>query len=390
MRAINLIIAAIIILCSGPRIAGAQTDSFTKNFKYYKDVATNIDVFASGSAGLEIFDKPVKEARQRLASFLGPGLAKGALIVCSTLEQKDSVNEVRMLKQGFQWILTVMTPEATSQQIIAQMKAQTGSQIPPGMLERIQNRPPEMKAAAEARLISSTLLRMGYAVISTTLAPEKQYRSSRLEDMGRSPLADWLDVGLASYAAGDAALNLRFLQEHLEEGFPLDDLLSMSRPFVAPTEGNSGGTGGGTFIIRIGSDGGMGGGDSRGSEPPAGAGSSAPGGVRFDGPAMPGMRGGGSNMPKDVQDRMIFDCQAAAFFKYAVERLGIEKTREAIQWNREGKLTRDALFRREYMGTDLDQVEKDWLEWVKNLKAEGPGGIRPKPGGTQKPAAPAP
>ncbi len=381
MQIIKSLVSVVVACALGAGICAAQGNDLTKHFKQYKEIATNIDIYASRESDVAPFSKPVKEARQRLASFVGDGLAKGAIVICATLEQKDSINEARLLKMGYKWALIQMTPEATAQQMMAQMKAQMGGELPDGMLERFKNRSPEQKAAGDARLVSSTVLRMNYAVLMTTLAPEREFRSSRLDDLSRSPLADWLDVGLASYASGGAALNLRFLQEHLDETFPFEDLLSMTRPFVAPTEGGSGNAGGGQMIIRMGGNAGAGAGN------PAGAGSRSGGSPAGGGGARGG--GGGFNMPKDVQDRLTFDCQAASFFSYMVEKVGIEKAREVVQWNRDGKLAREALARPGYLGDDLDQIEKDWQDWVKKQKGEGPSTFRMMSGGPPSSATPA-
>ena len=90
-------------------------------------------------------------------------------------------------------------------------------------------------------------------------------------------------------------------------------------------------------------------------------------------------------MPKDVQDRMTFDAQAASFFAYVVQKAGIEKAKELVRWNRDGKPSAEFLTRPEGMGADLDKIEKDWQEWAKKQKVEGPnirfttGPARPSP-----------
>ena len=373
-------LAGLIVCSLGAGISAAQGDNFTKNFKQFKDVSSNIDYFSTSAIQITAFERPVREAHQKLASFLGDNPAKGAIVICSSLEQRDSVNEARVKRRGYKWVLIQMTPEAMTQQVMAQMKAQMGGQLPPGMIERFQSRSPEQKAAGESRLIGATVLRMCYAVLMTTLDPEREFRSSRLDDLSRSPLADWLDVGLASYASGGAALNLRFLQEHFDEVFPIEDLLSMSRPFVAPTEGGAeGGSSGGQFVIRMGGDG------NGGGNPP---GEGAPGGgARSGGLSAGGDARNAFSMPKDVQDRMTFDSQAASFFNYILQKLGMDKTRDVIRWNREGKLVREVLARQEYLGADPEQIERDWSEWVKSQKPERPGSIRMSTGGPPSPAS---
>ncbi len=80
-------------------------------------------------------------------------------------------------------------------------------------------------------------------------------------------------------------------------------------------------------------------------------------------------------MPKDVQDRMSFDGQAAAFFAYIIEKAGIEKMKGMVQASREGKDLREMLQRPEYFGSDMEKIEADWQAWVKAQKPE-PAGIR--------------
>lgn len=329
----------------------AQEDSFRKHFKLFREVIPGVDFFAAKPGETTAFQQPIAEARKKLADMLGGNLAKGAVVVCSSAEQKDAANEKRLLATGYSWVLIQMTPDATNQQMMAQMKAQMGGQLPPGFLERFQNQSPEMKAAAEKRVVTSVVQRFSYAVIATTLAPDKEFRSSRLDDMGRSPLADWLDIGLAAYSSGNANANLRFLQDHLEEVFPLEDILDMSRPFVPPSAGG----GGERMIIRV--PGGPGGGPGPGGPPPA-----LPGG---------GARGGFS-MPKDIQDRLTFDAQSASFFSYLLQKTSMQKIQELLKWNREGKPAREFVMRPDVLGPDLDATEKAWHQWLKGQKAENP------------------
>ncbi len=353
------------IFCTGVSLVRAQGDNFTKNFNLYKNIANNVDFFASSRSDVAPFEKPIQEARRRLETFMGTDLSKGAIVICSSLEQKDALYERRILKMGYRWVITQLTAEANAQQRMAQIKAQAGGQLPPDAMERFQKRSSEMRSVMETRMVSSTVQRAAFAMLSTTLSPEKEFRASRLDDMGRSPLADWLDVGLTSYAAGSEAINYRYLKDHLEEAFPLEDLLSMSRPFVAP---NAGGDGGGTQM-RAGATGN--GGDNGATQGPRqpGGGENHVGGAR-----------GGAPMAKDAQDRATFDAQAAAFFAFVLQKIGVEKSREVVQWNREGKLTREALIRPGYLGTDLDQVELDWQSWVKEQKSDGPPGTRTNAG----------
>ena len=339
--------------------ASVQTDNFTKNFKLYKEIATGIDFYSGSKADVAPFEKAVKTARDRLATFLGHDLARGAVVICSSLAQRDSVSESRVLRMGYGWVLIELTPEASTQQMIARIKAQSNGEESAGRLERLLNRTPEMKAAGEARLVNSVVQRMGYAILTTTLAPDKPYRISRADDVGRSLLPDWLDVGIASYAAGGAGVNLRMLKDRLDEAFPLEDVFAMSRPFVAPGEGGGGG-GGAVFVMREGPQGG-------------GSGSGAPPGAQGGGQG----RGGGMNLPKDVQDRMMFDAQASSFFAFAAEKMGLEKVKRLVEESRSGKVPDQLLTQQDMLGKDLGKIEEDWRAWVKEQKVEGPpGGFR--------------
>jgi hypothetical protein len=355
-----------------------QEDSFSRNFKKFKDVIPGVDFFAGNRLELAPFEKPIAEARQKLSAFLGDDLAKGAIVICAKLEQKDSVNEIKVLRMGYRWVLIQLTPEASNQQMLANFKPSPGGQLPPGMLEKLQNPSPEMKAAAEAAMISATARRFANAVISMTLAKDKEFRSSRLDDTGRSPLSDWLDIGLAAYASGSVNSNLRFLQDRMEEAFPLEDVLGMSRPFVAPGEG--GAIAGGPITVFRGPG---------GSEPAPGPGATTAGGAPRGGAAAPSsgefvMRRGSpsAGMPKEVQDRMLFDAQAATFFNYLIQKAGVEKGKELIQWDQEGKDPVEFVTRPDVFGPDLEKTEKEWQAWLKSQKAPGPirimtGGPRP-------------
>jgi hypothetical protein len=449
----TFVILCAFTFCSAISLGAAlpQEDSFSRNFKKFKDVISGVDFFAGSRAELAPFEKPIAEAREKLSAFLDGDLAKGAIVICAKLEQKDSVNEIKVLRMGYRWVLIQLTPEASNQQRLANLKPPPGGQLPPGMLERLQNPSPEMKASAEAAMVSATARRFANAVISMTLAKDKEFRSSRLDDTGRSPLSDWLDIGLAAYASGSANSNLRFLQDRMEEAFPLEDVLGMSRPFVAPgqPEGGMGGpmvgfrpAGGAESGPGAGAPGGAprSGGEvpppgevmvRRGSGPGGGAesvaGAGAPGGAprsgtevpppgevivrRGSGPGggaepapgagigpqertprsgaeapLPGAvtRGGptSAGMPKEVQDRMLFDAQAAAFFNYLILKAGVEKGKELVQWDQEGKDPVEFVTRPDVFGPDLEKTEKEWQVWLKSQKAPAPirimsGGPRP-------------
>lgn len=381
MRHRHWFAALVLVLVSACGAAALQQDSFSRKFRPFKNAVPGVDFYGESRESIAPFLAPVREAYTRLQPYLGDSLARGAVVICSTAEQRDSVSEARLLKLGYRWALIQMTPEAVNQQIMAQIQARSGGQVSPQLLERFRNRSPEMKAAAEARVVAQLVQRAAFAVISTTLDPELNFRASRLDDLGRSPLADWLDVGLASTAAGPASVNLRFLQEHIEEVFPMEDVLTMARPFVAPSvEGGSGG--GPVTVVRTAPGGPEGGAQNGGSGqggapglnvvmggvPAGGAGGQGGGGGR--------RMGGGGPMPKDVQDRMLFDTQAATVFQFLQERLGKDKMVQLVRANREGKEVPEILQQPGFLGSAFEQLEQNWDAWVKTQKPRGPGPAR--------------
>ena len=373
------IAVAVMMISAASASAQPQTDNFTKNFKNFKDISIGVDFYAGSKSDVIPFEKLVAEARRRLSVFLGNDLASGAVVICSTLEQKDSVSEAKLLRRGYRWVLIELTAEANAQQVRARIRAESGGQVPAAVSQRFQNPSPEMKAAGDARFVSSVVQRMAYATIMTTLAPDRPFRASRVDDMARSPLPDWLDVGLASYAVGGPGFNLRFLKERIEEAFPLEDVLTMSRPFVAP--GTGGGGGGQASFVQA-APGGAGGGGARVemSSPPAGGQAGAGGGGGRQ-------RGGGMNLSKDVQDRMMFDAEASTFFSYLVAKAGVEKTRGIVSLSLENKDSLDVLGRSDALDKDLEKVEQDWQAWVKQQQADGPpGNIRMISGPDRTPA----
>jgi hypothetical protein len=344
---------------------GAQGTASFKNFNLYKEVVPGVDFFAASRQETTSFQKPVAEARGRIATLLGSDLPRGAIFICSSLAQKDSVYEPKALRMGYGWILSALTAEARADETLARIKSQMGGEVPAEVIQRIRNRPPEMKAAAEAQMVNTAIRQMAYAILQSALASDLDYRSSRLDDMGRSPLPDWLDIGIASYATGGGA-NLGYLQQHLEEGFPIEDVISMSRPFVAPSTDE----GGGGMVIRMGG----------GGAPPGGG--------------QPGTGGGGGQrggtprvLPKDQQDRLLFDGQASTFFMYLVEKVGIEKVKELVRSGIEGKESREFIQRPDILGPDFEKIETDWKEWVKSQKPEQTQEfrIRTGPGAPAKP-----
>lgn len=353
---------AALTLCAllGTAPGQAQQAVSFKNFNQFRGIVPGVDFFAANRQAVVPFEKPAAEGMQMLATLLGGELPKGAVFICSTLQQKDSIYEPRVLRSGYGWVVVALTAEARAEEQLERIRQQMGGELPAEIMDRIRKRPPEAAAAAAAALARTTVRQMALAVLQAALAPDREYRFSRVEDVGRSPLPDWLDIGIASYVSGTGA-NVGFLQQHLEETFPLEDVLGMARPFVAPTSeggGGGGGAGGGGMAIRMG-------------EGAGGQGRSGPG------QAGGGRGGGGSRvLPKDQQDRMLFDGQASTFFGYLVEKVGIEKVKELIQSGRDGKPSTPIIMQPDVLGADLEKVEEGWLAWVKTQKPEQPQEMR--------------
>jgi hypothetical protein len=377
----------------------AQGSPFTKNFKFVKkEAAPGIDFYASNQSEVEPFLKPVEEARKNLAVFLGDDLARGAIFVCSTLQQRDSVYDVRVFKEGYKWFLLQLTPEAQREERQARMQAMaasaaaSGGQRGGGAAGQDQGgaqagrqrggqdqsgrsgqgtaqagrqgggqdqtgrggQSPEARAAAmEARAAATLASQVGYAILQTSFNQSKPFRASRLDDMTRSPLVDWLDIALVAYATGTTGANLRYMQENMDLSFPIEDVLSMSRPFVAQQDAGSSGRSGG-----MGGQGGGGFGAGTGGA----QGTGDRGGSGQSGVAGGGRGGGSANLPKDVQDRMMFDAQAASFFNYLIAKAGIEKAKDVVAQNRKGTEALAAV--QQIFGADVDALTKDWQTWA--------------------------
>jgi hypothetical protein len=378
---IQRLISAAVFLTLFAGLTVAQENPFTKNFKFIKkEAAPGIDFYANNESEVEPFLKPVAEARKNLAAFLGDDLTRGGIFVCSTLQQRDSVYDARVFKEGYKWFLLQLTPEAQREERQARMQAvaagaaalsgqggrgaagqdQGGAQA--GRQRGGQDQgarggqSPEVRAAAmEARAAANLASQVGFSILQTTLNPDKPFRASRLDDMTRSPLVDWLDIALVAYATGTTGANLRYMQENMDLSFPIEDVLSMSRPFVAQQVSSASGGGGG------GGMGGQGGGGfGAGTGGAQGAGDRG-GGGQSEG-ARGGRGGGSANLPKDVQDRMMFDAQAASFFNYLIEKAGIEKAKDVVAQNRKGTEALTAV--QKIFGTDVDTLTKDWQTWA--------------------------
>jgi hypothetical protein len=382
------IIAALVLTTAfSVSLANAQQTASFKSFTAFRNVVPDIDFFASSRQAIAPYEKPAGEAIAKLRQLFGANLPKGAIFICSTLVQKDAVYEPKVLRSGYSWSLTAETPEVRAQAMLARIKSQMGGDVPAEIRDRIQKMQPEMMANAEKQMIASVTQQIAYAVIQTLLDKELQYRSSRLDDMGKSPLPDWLDIGIASYASG-VNTALSYLKQNMDQTFPIEDVLSMARPFVASASGQNGG-GGGAGRSGGGNSGGNFGGAPGGGMPGGGQGG-FPGGGRSTGgfsgaggmgggfPPGGGFPGGGGQggqrggsqrqMSKDEQDRTIFDGQAITLFSFLLEKMGIDKVKELIKQAQEGMETREYLSKPDVLGSDFQKIEEVWTAWVKAQK----------------------
>lgn len=396
-----IITALVLTTAFGINLASAQQPASFKSFAAFRNIVPGVDFFASNRQAIAAYEKPTADVIAKLEALLGANLPKGAIFICSTVTQKDAVYEPKVLKSGYSWSLTVVTAEVRSQEMLARMKSQMGDNIPAEIRDRISKMQPEMMANAEKQAVASVTQQIAHAVVQTMFNKELQYRSSRLDDMGKSPLPDWLDIGIAAYATGSNSA-LSYVKQNMDQTFPIEDILSMARPFVASSTGQGGGSmgrssGGGMGGFPGGSGGGQsaggfpgggmggfpggsGGGQSAGGFPGggmggfpggSGGGQSAGGfpGGGSRGNTSGGQRGGGQRMmSKDEQDRMLFDGQASSFFSYVLEKLGMDKVRELIKQAQEGNESRQYLEQSNALGPDFEKIEEDWAAWVKAQK----------------------
>jgi len=367
---------SIIIALFLPHSIWAQQSATFKSFNIYTGLVPGVDFFASKKQLTSSYQEPVTQVVERLNTLLGKSPPKGAIFICSTLEQKDSIYEPMILKMGYSWTLSIETADIQAEEMMARIKSMMGDDIPAEIMDRMSNRQPAMIGN---RMIQDTVQKIAYAVIQTSFAENLQYRSSRLNDMGKSPLPDWLDIGIGVYATGEDPA-LTYLKQNMEQTFPIEDVLTMSRPFVASMflQEESSESGGGMFGSGGGGRGGMGGGqgggppagfEGMGSEggPPAGFG----GGGRGSSGGEGAQRGGPQRtIPKDEQDQMIFDGQSSTFFAFLLEKVGMEKIRELIDAIQAGTEGRDFIARSDMLGDDYGEIEEEWLEWAQDLKTE--------------------
>jgi hypothetical protein len=390
----SIITALFLVFLFSPQLICAQQAEKFKSFNKYTGLVPGIDFFASKRQSAEPYEKPVTQEIERLQTLLGENLPKGAIFICSTLEQKDSIYEPMILKMGYSWVLSLESQEIQAEEMMARIKSMMGEdEIPAEIMERLKSRQSDMMASANSRMVNDTLRKIANAIIQTSFAENFRYRSSRVNDVIKSPLPDWLDIGIAVYAIGDDP-NLSYLLQNLEQTFPIDDVLTMSRPFVASLflQDLDGGSNSEGFGSRGGSGGGFEGGQGfpsggfsgmgRGDFPQGGFSGRGQGdfpqggfggrGGRSSGESD-GQRGGRQRtIPKDEQDQMIFDGQASTFFTFLLEKVGIEKIRELIQAVQEGVEGRDFIAREDMLGDDFRRIEQQWTEYVENLEPRPP------------------
>ena len=99
----------------------AQDNPFPK-FKVFREAVPGIDFYANEKTEVDPFIKPLADARGKMASYLGDDIAKGAIFICSTLAQKDSIYDQRIFK-FYKWYLIQLTSEAQREERAARMQA---------------------------------------------------------------------------------------------------------------------------------------------------------------------------------------------------------------------------------------------------------------------------
>ena len=342
--------------------ASAQTVSF-RNFTSFQDIVPGVDFFASNRETIAPYENAAKEAIERVKHLLGDDIPKGAIFICTNQTQTDSLYEPVVIRQGYSWVLISTTPEVQIRARIDSMRAQMGDNIPEDIMQRINTQLRDAASSIDQQAVSNMARNIAFAILQVITNDEIfQFRSSRVEDVGKSRLQDWLDIGIGAYVNGDKSA-IRYLQENIDMMFPIDDVLFMPRPFVAPST-TGGGQGGMTVMTggqmpKMSTGGNQGGGQG-------GQGGQRQQGQQGQGAPKSKPDGGGQQrtLPKDEQDRLLFDGQAISFFDYFLEKFGIEKMRELIEFGREGNESWDFVTRPDLLGRDFSKIETEWLEFL--------------------------
>jgi hypothetical protein len=335
-----------------------------------------VDFFAADRKFIAPYEEAVAEGIAKVKNLLGDDLPPGAIFICSTLAQRDSLYEpVAMRQGGYSWVLVSVTPEMEMEARLDSFRVQMGDNLPEEIRQRLSNATSNVVVNVDPQMVTTMVRNIAFAILQTKMNDENfQFRSSRVGDVGKSPLQDWIDVGIGAYVSGDRSA-VRYLQENLDMAFPLEDVLFMSQPFLASSVTGGAttqqrGAGGMQGIIQ------MLGGNAQEIMQMMGGGQGGGGTAKvFTGGGAPKSKpegGGQRTMSKDEQDRMLFDGQAISFFDYFLEKFGIEKMRELIGFASERNESWDYVVRPDILGRDFSKIESDVNEWLMKLPVPDP------------------
>ena len=70
-------------------------------------------------------------------------------------------------------------------------------------------------------------------------------------------------------------------------------------------------------------------------------------------------------LPKDEQDRMLFDTESESFFLYLIEKVGTEKVSSLVKKAEKGEEVWKLLSEPDMLGTDLEKMDGDWVSWIR-------------------------
>ena len=346
----------LLIAVLGTAAANAQDAVSFKNFTTFQNIVPGVDFFASNRQTITPYETAAAEAILKLKELFDEDLPKGAIFICSNLAQKDSLYEPIVLKRGYKWVLIAETPEVRMQEAMERIRARIGDNIPEEFRNRLSSPPQDMLENAESQAAGTMARDIGYAVLQAMINEEGfNYRSSRVGDVGKSPLPDWLDVSIAAHVSNSKDAAVRYMRINIDQTFPIEDIITMSRPFVnSLTEQGSGRGGGGQGMPQMEGGGFPGGGGGMGQgRPKAKSGD----GSNNGGPPQ-------RELSKAERDQMLFDGQAITFFDFYLEKFGIGKMKDLIQFVRHGRETADYVIRPDVFGGNLIKIETDWTEWL--------------------------
>ena len=115
-----------------------QVDKY-KTFNRFAGLAPYVDFFASKRQSVSPYEKPAAETIRKLQTLFGDTLPMGAIFICSSLEQKDSIYEPIVLKMGYKWALTIETQEVAAEEMLARLKSRMGDDIPAEIMDRLKS-----------------------------------------------------------------------------------------------------------------------------------------------------------------------------------------------------------------------------------------------------------